>query len=326
MKKQLLITSVYVKNEAGENMVKSALKSLISEFDVCMATHSPLSKDIQSMLKYYIYDHRNEIIQNHPSFHVWADYPSFYFKSHHVSHLPNPSYAIYKSYMNAVHLLSDYYDDFVFLEGDCIFSPEDVEKLKNFKSICEKENKDAFFFVYPEMLSTLFFYSKMSFFKECFPILKTPEEYLNYCDKIGSWRSLENFMFKCVEHKNALNRIHNGGNKENYFDKSLIGLTSSSDAINGCIAREYTAYILNVENTDEIAFLYICDKEGVSEEMDVLLDGEKIYTIPKGIHANVLKINPKNEDFFVKIGDNPEIKYNKTFIFQNRNVTYVRIK
>lgn len=326
MKKTLLITSAYIKNEDGENMVKSALKPLISEFDVCVATHSPMSKEIQSMVKYYIYDHRNDIVPNHPSFHVWADYPSFYFKSYHVSDFPNPAYAIYRSYMNAVHLLADYYDDFIFVEGDCIFSVEDVEKLKNFKSTCERENKDAFFFVYPEMLSTLFFYSKISFFKECFPLLKTPDEYLNHCEKVGSWRVLENFMFKCVENKNALDRIYNGGKKDGYFENSIIGLTSSSDAINGCVAREYSAYVLNVENTDEIAFLYICSQAGVFEEMDVLLDGEKVYTIPAGPHAHAFKINPKNEDFFVKIGTAPAKKYNKTFIFENRNVTFIRFK
>lgn len=323
MKKQLLITSVYVKNEAGENMLKSVLRPLMHDFDICLVTHSPVSKELQSMVKYYIYDHRNEMIYPSPSFHIWVDCPSFYFKSYHVSKVPNHSYAAYRSYCNAVRLLENYYEDFIYIEGDCIFSKEDVEKLKEFKEISKKENKSASFFIFPEMLSNMFFYSKMDFFKNTFPEMKTPEEYVSYCEKIGSWKSLENFMFKCAETKNVLSEIYNLGQQMGYFSTSKIGVSSAGEEINEDVG---SSYVVVVENTNELAFVYICEENCPKESIDVFLDNEKIYTIPAGPYKCAFKINPTSESFSIKIGRSIEKKYNKTSILNNKDVSFVRLK
>lgn len=327
MKKKLLITSAYVKDEAGENMVKSVLKPLVSEFDVCLSTHSPMGKEIQSLVKYYLYDHRNEIIPNPSTFHIWADCPTFYFKSHHVAGSPNHAFAIYRSYMNAIQMVGDYYEDLIFVEGDCIFSQKDLERLKEFPLICERENKDALFFTMPEMLRTIFFYCKMDFFKKCFPILKTPQEYLDHCEKIKSWRALENFMLQCVKYNGLLDKVYDAGSADGYFDTSQIDISSFGSREkekNGL--PNYESYVFCVENTDDIAFLYLCWDNSVSEKMDVLMDGEKIYTIPVGRHQHAFKINPKNDTFHIKIGNFEPKMYSKTFALENRNISSVRLK
>jgi hypothetical protein len=172
MKKPLLITSEYIKDEAGENMVKAALKPLIPHFDICMTTHSPMSKEIQSIVKYYVYDHRNEFVDPKLELDIWSDCPSFYFTFPQYMP-PIHSYAVYRAYMNAVSLMKDYYEDFTYLESDCVLTEEDVERLKDLKKICERENKEALFFKNPNSsTSLLFFYCKMSFFEEIFPKLK----------------------------------------------------------------------------------------------------------------------------------------------------------
>jgi len=327
MSKKLLITSAYIKDEAGESMVKSVLKPLVSEFDVCLTTHSPMSKEIQSMVKYYVYDHRNEIIPNPPSFHVWGDCSTFYFKSHHVAGSANHGYAIYRSYMNAIQLVGDYYDELIFVEGDCIFSQRDLERLKEFPLICQRENKDALFFTMPHMLRTIFFYCKMDFFKKCFPIIKTPQEYLDHCEKIGSWRALENFMLQCVRHNGLLDKVYDAGEAEGYFDTSEIDVSSFGTRQKQKDGQfNFESHVLCIENTNEIAFAYLCWDGSVNQEMDVLLDGEKIYTIPAGDFQHAFKITPKNDYFYIKIGNFEPKLYNKTSILHNGYTSFVRLK
>jgi hypothetical protein len=129
MSKPLLITSSYPSTEEGEKILKSVLEQLKDDFDILLATHCPTSKDIQSMVKYYIYDHRNEMIDQDPQVHFWADYPKFFFKIHKEEGTKHHSYAVYRSLMNAVYLMQDYYDDFIYIEGDCLFSKEDLSLI-----------------------------------------------------------------------------------------------------------------------------------------------------------------------------------------------------
>ena len=323
--KKLLVIGTFTKDEDSEELIKSALKPLVSEFDVCLVTHSPVSRELQSMVKYHIYDHRNEMIPNSPTFHIWADCHSFYFQSHHVAGIPNHSYAIYRSYTNAVLLLKDYYDDFFYVEGDCVFSKEDVDKLKEFSTICERENKEALFFTEPDMLHTLFFYSKMDFFVNTFPLLKTADDYINYCEKIGSWRSLENFMLRCAINKNVLEKIYDAGTKNGYFSNSKMNIVSF-DGTNDNKSPPYDSHVVCVENTEEIAFIYLCWKDDFKEDMDVFLDEEKIYTAPAGPHMNAIKINPKNEYFQIKIGKWPAKVYRIGDILKSKSIDFVRYK
>lgn len=330
MKKRLLITSAYVRDELGESVVKSVLQPLLKDFDILLATHSPMGKEIQSMVKYYIYDHRNEMVVQDPHVHFWADYSTFYFRIHKDEGSSYHGYAVYRSFMNAIYLMKDYYDDFIFVEGDCLMSEKDIEKLKEFPLICERENKDALFFTYPAFLSTLIFYCKMKFFCDTFPFVKTVEEYDKCYKEIGSYGVLENFLFKCAERNNVLNRIHSieNVNIANYFDTSNLGMTASS-FIDGDI-QETAAYftdVLKIENTNEVAFVYLCGNAGiVNKEMDVLLDGEKIHTIPAGYYINAIKINPNNDEFFVKIGSNRPKRYIKSKITRDNNPSFIRLK
>lgn len=324
--KKLLIIGTYIKNEITEKLVKSALVPLVSEFDVCLVTHSPVSKELQSMVKYYVYDYRNDMIPNSPTFHIWADHPSFYFHSHHVAGTPNHSYAIYRSLMNAILLLKSCYEDFIYIEGDCVFSKEDVEKLKEFPEICQKEKKEALFFtdIDKEMFHSIIFYSTMDFFKNTFPLLKTSKEYLDYCEKMNSWRSLENFMFKCIIHSNVMDQIYDAKNIKKYFSNSKINL-STFDGNSENKFPPYDSHVVCVENSEEIALIFL-SKNTVDEEMDVFLDDEKIYTILTESHAIAIKINPKNEQFYIKIGKWPAKEYRKSDILNTKNIDYVRFK
>lgn len=330
MKKQLLILSVYVKDEVGENILKSSISSLNSEFDILIATHSPINKDIQSMVKYYIYDHRNEFIASDPNSYFWMDYQNFYCEVYGDENAKHHSYAVYRSYMNAIYLMQDYYDDFVVLEGDCIMSNADIQQIKDFRNICHRDGKDALFFKYDQFITTLVFYSKMSFFREIFPFLKTPSDYVNYSKIIGSHGGLENYFYKCIEYKNAFNRIYGIENTQvnYYFTTSRLDLSHAfaSDEQHEQ-TNSYYSNVLPIEHTEKIAFLYKCDDTTVlRKEVDIYMDDQKIYTLPSLQHVTAFEINPKNDEFLIKIGKNLPKKYKKSWITRKNNKSFIRLK
>lgn len=328
MKKTLLITSSYPSTDEGEKILKSVLEHINGDFDVLLATHCPTSKEIQSMVKYYVYDHRNEMIDQDPQVHFWADYPKFFFKIHKEEGTKHHSYAVFRSMMNAVHLLEDYYDDFIYIEGDCLFSKEDILKLKQFRTICEYEKKDAVFFKYKEFLSSLIFYSKMNFFKEIYAFPKTSGEYEKHCKKIGSYGTLENFLYQSIEHKKAYDRVYaiEDANMAEYFNTSNLGINTFLD---GKVVYEHPYFtdVAKLENGKDMAFVYLTNSANAfGQETDVFLDDEKVYTIPVGPHAAAIPIYPKNDEFSIRFGDHRVRKYRKAWILKETNPSFVKFK
>lgn len=329
MSKPLLITSSYPSTEEGEKILKSVLGRLTEDFDVLLATHCPTSKDIQSMVKYYVYDHRNEMIDQDPQVHFWADYPKFFFKIHKEEGNKHHSYAVFRSLMNAVDLIGNYYEDFIYIEGDCLFSKEDILKLKQFRTICEYENKEAVFFKYHQFLSSLIFYSKMKFFKDVYTFPKTSDEYEKHCKAIGSYGTLENFLYQSIEHKQAYDRVYaiENANMAEYFNTSNLGINTFLD---GKVVYEHP-YFTDVAKLDgttgDVAFCYISNGEHTFESpVDVYLDEEKIITLPTGPHATVLKIEPKNDEFSIRFGNYRARKYRKNWILNPKNLSYALLK
>ena len=108
------------------------------------------------------------MIPRNPHVSFWADYPSFFVRIFNQFGKFHHSYAVYKSIMNSLHLSNHSYESFIYIEGDTIFSKEDISKLKNLKIICEKNKKEALFFKDPSFLNSVVFYSSIGFFKNTF--------------------------------------------------------------------------------------------------------------------------------------------------------------
>lgn len=328
MNKPLLITSSHPSTEDGERILKSVLGQLVDEFDVLLASHCPVNKELQQMVKYFVYDHRNEMIDQDPQVHFWADYPKFFFKIHKEEGTKHHSYAVFRSMMNAVYLMGDYYDDFVYIEGDCFFSKEDILKLKQFRTICNYEKKEAVFFKYPEFLSSLIFYSKMKFFKEIYAFPKTAQEYEKHCKNIHSYGTLENFLYQSIQHKNAFDRVYGieNANMASYFKTSNLGINTFLD---GKVVYEHPYFtdVAKIENSKNMAFVYLTNSSNAfGKEMEVFLDDEKIHTLPIGPTAIAIPITPKNDEFSIRFGDHRIRKYRKSWILKETNPSFVRLK
>lgn len=325
-KKNLLVIGSYPSTEDGEKVLKSALNSVRADFDILLATHCPVSKDIQDMVQYFVYDHRNDIISFKNAVYFWADYPNFYFQLHQKQ---SNAYAVYRQLMNAAYLMEDYYEDFVYMEGDCIFSSEDVEKIKQFKEICESNKKEALFFKYDNFLASLVFYTKIKFFKEVFYFAKTPDDYQKYCTEIGSYGLLENFIYRNVERKKAFDRTHliEYVPMVDYFNKSKLSVNSFLDG-KAAVDRAYCAEVVKLKNSDKtLAFCYITHEQNQFESpVDVYLEDQTITTLPVGKHCIVVPINPKTDKFLIRLSNGHSYVFDKTIILSENNPNFAVLK
>jgi hypothetical protein len=324
MKKELVILGAYPNNDIGIDILKKSIRSLNEHFDVLLVTHYPVDSEIQFLVKYFIYDHRNEFLKNE-TIHFWADYPNFYAEVYDNKTDTHHSFAVFRNIMNAVNFIKDCYDDFFYIEGDCIFDERDIQNIKHMKRICNDENKYASFFTFPDFLSSLLFYSKVSFFQENFKFCKSTNEYELYCDEIGSYGALENYLYCSVNWHNNFDKIHILKNvmPPDYFPNSSIAINSFFE---GKVEfyKSFRCDFVKVDGTESIALVYVNNNAVMSkDELPLYLDDELITIIPHGKFANYYILNPKYDDFVITVG---KIKFNcnKNEILKGKS--YLKIK
>lgn len=324
----LLIVGAYINSERSEKMIYDALTLLVPYFDIALVMHSPASERIQNLVKYFIYDHRNEVMQKEVSTIYWGDYPTFYYEIHPNGIRKYYSFAIYRSITNAVKLLSKEYDSFIYLEGDAYFSPEDAIKLRNMKNIATSNKKDAMFISYGDTLCSTFFYCSMELFKSTFGFYNNSDEYISRCTAIGSHGQLENFFYKSAEYNNSINKMHilNGMGGINYFPTSRVGVNHSTGK-DDSVPVAFTAEVFRLNNTQELAFMYIVHQEikDCPNALSLHIDGEFITRLSTSVFSTAFKINPKNDKFLIEIGSN-KFHYDKLEILAESNKSFIKLK
>ena len=325
-KKQVLIVGSYPSTEKTENVLKSVLESVNNDFDVLLAAHCPVSKEIQSMVKYFVYDSDNQMIPRDPNVSFWADYPSFFVRIFNNWGKFHHGYAVYKSIMNSLYLCSHSYESFIYIEGDTVFSNEDISKLKNLKTICEKNKKEALFFKDTNFLSSVVFYSSIDFFKDIFFFDGTCEGHLSNCEVIKGNTELENFFYKSVEYKNAFDKIHFIENTEisKYFATSKLGINTfhDGDVVTNAVAMET---VLRVENTQDLALVYLNHSTEI-KDTDVYVNDTFVETFKGGPLSRYLRIYPTTEEFVIRMGNRRTMKFNKNEILDPKNKSFARLK
>lgn len=322
----LLIVGAYINSQEGENVLYEAVKRLSDLFDIALVTHTPVSERIQKQVKYFIYDHRNELFVNEVSTVYWGNYPTFDYEIHPDGVRKYHSFAVYRSITNAIKLLSNEYDSFTYIEGDWWFSPEDAMKLKGLKTKATENNKQGVFFSAPEFLHTNYFYCTVDFLKNTFQFFNSKEEYIHRCRQIGSHGQLENYFYKAIEFNKLFDQVIVEPITENYFPTTQGNLNVANEK-NLNSATTYITDVLRVHGTNDIAFMYInsVQLDGALDEYAVKLDGEHIAAVYSGIFSVALKISPKNDKFLIEIGSN-KFYYNKNKILADTTSSFIKFK
>jgi hypothetical protein len=275
--KDLVVIGGYPSTDSRKQTLKDTILSLNQHFDILLVTHYPADAEIQSLVNYYIYDIRNEFFINE-SVYFYTYNPKFYLEYYYGENGHNHhSYAVYRSMMNAVSFIKDYYDGFYYIEGDSVFSEKDIEQLKNIKTEVTKNNKEAFFFLIDNCIQTIFFYTKTEFFNKVFPICKTVDDYKNLCNQIGSFEVLENFFYCNLKQNDYLNNtLLMETQVYDYFINSKININRLKENNN-----QFDIKILKIKNSSNFAYFYM-NSSGDSYENqyeDLYINDKFINTI-----------------------------------------------
>lgn len=324
----LLIVGAYIGSKQSEEMIYEAMSRLAPYFDIALVTHSPVSERIQKLVKYFIYDQRNEVMTKEVGTIYWGNYPTFYYEIHPNGVRKYYSFAIYRSLTNAVKMLSDNYDSFVYLEGDAHFSPEDAVKLRNMKQVAKDNKKEAMFISYGDTLCSTFFYCSMKLFKDTFGFYNSSDEYMSRCNQIGSHGQLENFLYKSGEYGKRLDDMHilNGMGGINYFPTSRVGINHTTGK-DDSVPVPFTAEVFRSDDSTELAFMYIVHQNtpNVPPSFEMKLNGDFITSLPTCIFSTAFKIYPQTDKFLIEIGPN-KFYYDKNEILSVSNKSFIKLK
>ena len=321
--KDLVVIGGYPSNEHRTNILKNTILNLNSHFDILLVTHYPADVELQKLVNYYIYDDKNEHFENE-TVHFWGDYPKFYFEYYYGENgQKHHSYAIYRSMLNAASFARNYYDGFYYIEGDSLFSENDIQKIKDIKAITSSYNKNGFFFVSDDSKSksiqTMFFYVKTSFFDDVFPVCTTANEYIETYNKLNTFGMLEWFFYSILETNNTLGKVYlQYQDCSDYFNTSKINLNFIKEHNNSSIPFEIK--IVKIKNTYDLAYLCVSNPHvDFSNSFDLYINDEFITKLPGSELYSSGRISPKSEKFEVRLNDIVIGTYTKDQILKSQS-------
>lgn len=325
MKKELMVIGGYPNTEASLQLLKESILSLNSNFDVMLVTHYPVPVDIQELVKYYIYDVRNESITN-DYYYVWWDTTQFYAELYPFSDVGIHGYAIFSSLRNVVDLMHRHYDSFFYSESDCIWHPTDIAKLKQIGTQVREQNKKAWLNCRAgdnnaPQFSGWVFYFNMQFFKNVFKQVKSKQEYIDLALSVnapnGTFTNFEEFLYYCIQGANELEAVLIDRTQwvGDVFPNSKIGIQNRFQEGAYVVGSTHFVNALRVDGTpDRYAILFtnnlnhegkalIKELSGFVSELPIYVDGNLLMTVTEGIQYMCVPIEHNVRDTIeVKIG------------------------
>lgn len=330
MKKDAMIIGCYPNTDTTKEMLKNCINTLKDDFDIILCTHYPVDVETQKLVKYYVYDIRNEIVKNE-SIHFWADSSEFYYEGYLRVGNGHHGYAVYRNIMNGVAFLDGHYDCLYYTEGDCEYSKQDIQKMKDIKRDCKAQNKKAWFYHNgnrtreTDYLGNLFWYSEIDFFKEVFPKCRTREEYLMISNTIGSFGILENFFYCVIDSQNRFNDLLLVSDIQpaDYFNTSKTNIHSFFGDKD--VSFPFEIEVTRIDGEDGFAIVYVNQNDNLPEtDVVISLNGQYFTTFPTGKHM-IAKRLPSVEGEMIILGVGKyELMFNKADLVNGKS--FVRFK
>lgn len=286
-----MVIGSYPNTSRWIDILKKCILQFNEEFDVVLVTHYPAPIEIQQLVKYYIYDVRNEKVKNH-DVHYWVDTPDFYAQIYPLSDYGYHAYGVYSSIRNAVSVLKEHYDSFFYCEGDCILHPTDVSKLHLIKQQTKTTNKRCWFIRQsPDALDTRLFYSNIDFYEQTFGKISSIEEWESVHMKIkgSNGGGLENFYHATTQYLNRWDEVMvepSDKTIQEYFPNSKIDLLNYHGS-------NYHLIVARVEGTENYGLLFVNSSvHPIVEDLHVKVNGKHVLTVPKQNGSDVYHCVP----------------------------------
>jgi hypothetical protein len=297
----LYVVLTYPDTKIKEKVTIDCINSIKNNTDkpILVASHYPLTKEIQNLSNFYLYDSYNPLIEHTLYKFYWSEMNNVKIelnldKLNNGKRL-NQSLTVLNNIENSVRFAKEAgYERIICTSYDFIFSEENIKTIDNICERLDKENKKGYFMSYKEgdmtLLKTVFFIINVDTYINTFTNPRYPEKYNEECQQIGSHNFLENY-FNNKLYNNFGKFLIEETDEEKLFNNPNINIFSGVEYLTVIPVKNQSAFVIfytSSNKKDDRRIDFIIENNG-SVEQTVHYVKERSYfykIIELGIHDN----------------------------------------
>lgn len=255
---------------------------------ILTASHYPLTKDIQQLTDFYLYDSYNPLVEHTLYNRYYSDMGDIRVDLHldklnNVNKL-NQSLTVLNNIENSVRFAKESgYKKIICVSYDFIFNKDNIQLIDSICEKLDKENKKGYFMSYNEgdmsLLKTVFFIIDVNFYSEIFTNPRTPEKYNEECKQMGCHNFLESYFNKKLS-SNLYHLIVENTDEEKLFNNSNINLFSGVEYLTVIPVKNQSAFVVwfNSSNKkDDRRIDFIFENNGTVEQSTHFIKDRSFY-------------------------------------------------
>jgi hypothetical protein len=286
----LYVILTYPDTKIKEKITLECIQNIKSNTNkkILLVSHYPVSKEIQKICDYYLYDSYNPLIEHTLYKYYWSELSNIKVelnldKLYNYNSL-NQSLTVLNNIENAIRFAKDIgYKRVICVSYDFIFNNDNINQIDNICNRLELEKKGGYFMSYYEgdmsLLKTVFFIINTDLYTKVFTNPRTPEKYNSECLSINSHNFLENYFRKKLAN-NLSELIIENTDEEKLFNNSNINIFSGVEYLAVIPVKEQKAFVVwfnssNKKDNRRIEFTFI--NESVSETATHFIKDRSYY-------------------------------------------------
>lgn len=250
----LWVVLTYPDTKIKEKVTTDCLKNIRSYSDkkILVTSHYPMTKELQDLSDFYLYDSYNPLIEHTLYKFYWSDMENVKVelnldKLQNVNRL-NQSLVVLNNIENAVRFSKEAgYKRIICCSYDFIFNEENIKQVDSILNQLNENGKKGYFMSYKEgdmsLLKTVFFIIDVDFYSQIFTNPRTPEKYNEECRKMGCHNFLENY-FKNKLSGNLYHLMVEETDEEKLFNNPSINLFSGVEYLTVIPVKNQSAFVL----------------------------------------------------------------------------------
>jgi hypothetical protein len=275
--KNLIILDTYPNTLRNEEILIECINSYRElDSDILLVSHFPISKEVQEMVDFVIYDKNNEFLPAKYTPHWWCEVHNYRIDVYNGGH----SLPICRNMMSSISFAKSMrYNTFIFSESDVILNGNDLKLLSGMVTDMYETGKEMLFFK-PEdyrdcgsyVYETLLFAGRPEFFLDVF---EPPLDLKQWSERSMGY-SLELTFYEKFNHLEEVFEIVNSHSsvlfKDSKVNVSRYGLFTCEFIENTIVPSEPVLFIMNGLVEKDIQYIDIYQNGSLIQSLELTKD------------------------------------------------------
>ena len=250
----LWVVLTYPDTKIKEKVTVDCLNNIrsYSKNKILVTSHYPMTKELQELSDFYLYDSYNPLIEHTLYKFYWSEMENVKVelnldKLQNVNRL-NQSLVVLNNIENAIRFAKEAgYRRIICCSYDFIFNQGNIKQINDILGQLNVTGKKGYFMSFKEgdmsLLKTVFFIVDVDFYSQIFTNPRTPEKYNDECTRMGCHNFLENY-FKNKLSGNLHQLMIEETDEEKLFNNPNINLFSGVEYLTVIPVKNQSAFVL----------------------------------------------------------------------------------